>query len=204
MALAFTRADGRKRADEMRQQRESLATTLRETPIGTLLIDQDYFPWVVDTNCRRIEDKLDPLYPVHRFGALVQADLWRSRLTTEALTGQEVDELALCAVQPHTLKYLHVWARPLKNEQGHVVAASLSMVDLTSSRTIRHMPLKQRLDLIAQAIQRAGYDRVRLSRASDDGERLIGLVERGGGIYVHFEGFEISITQINLLNNTIS
>ncbi len=191
-------------AQEIRQQRDSITTTLREVPVGTLLIDRTYFPWVASADWRRIEEKIDPLhYPLHRLADSVVGDPFRKRLLDAALSGEEKDELALCTIPPGKLKYLHVWARPIRNDQGHVIACSLSMVNQTASHVVTHMPLTQRMGLLTKAIRSARYDRVRLYRASDDEKYIIGVAEAGGGLLVPFEGYPITIDKADYLRTTI-
>ncbi len=192
-------------AEKFLHQREQLAATLREVPVGTLLIDKEGSPWAVSRAWRQIEEKTDLLeYPIHSFTESLVNDSSRWALVERAFEGEERDELALCEVRPGRLKYLHTWARPLMNDHGQPIACSLSAVDQTGYDVLRLMSLHQRLGLIAESIQRAGYDRARLYRASEDGLRIIGVVEVGGHLSIEFERFEIVLSEASHLRSTVS
>lgn len=186
-------------AETIMQHRELFAATFQEIPVGTLLIDREKIPWVVSHDWRQIEEKSDSFaYPLHSLADSLLSDEHRRTLVETALNGEEQDHLGLCEVQPGRLKYLHTWARPIKNEQGHVIACSLSVVDETESNSIKHMELRRRMKMITDAIIQAGYDRARGYRVSEDEKYLIGVAETGGGLHIEFEGFQLLLDEQHL------
>ena len=191
--------------EEVQQQRQRLAATLREVPVGTLLIDKALSPWVANQEWREIEEKLDPLeFPVHRLADSLLEDQFRMDLVEAAFRGEETDGLSLCVMGKEKLKYLHTRARPVRNKQSQVVACALTVVDETPYDTVREMPLQRRASLIVEAILRAGYDRARFYRVSGDGTRLMGVVEAGGGVNVEpFEDYPIEFNKAKHLRKTL-
>jgi signal transduction histidine kinase/CheY-like chemotaxis protein len=179
--------------ERLRDKGEQLVATLREVPVGALLVDRHWYGWAANMTWRRIEERLDPIqYPRHRLPESLYADSYRSSLVKVALAGREADGLSLCAAQPSVLKYVYTRALPLVSKNHQILAASVSSVEQTPSAVAR-MRLNDRLLLIAKAIQRAGFDRVRFYQPTKDGNHMIGLVEAGGGLAVNFEGYRVSL-----------
>lgn len=195
----------RKAAEETRHQREQIATTLRSIPIGTLLIDREWFPWVVSPDWRKIEGETDPLEcPDYLLAGSLREDSFRKELIDSAFQGQEKDGLALCKVHSEQLKYLHTWARPVYDDRGAIIACSLSVVDETDSETVRNRSLSGRLQLVAEALRRAGYDRARLYKAVDGKNGVAGVVEVGGGLNIpKFEGYFVDFSDRPHFQNVI-
>jgi hypothetical protein len=177
------------------------------SPVGddTLVVDHASRLWHVGEACGELLERDACAHGGGDVAAFLATELRLAYAIGLAISDEVPTRVTAFAMPDDRPMYLEfsVTSVPRTHGDSRPRACIIAVADITAGYT--HKPFEKRAPIVASAVRRWGYDRMRVYRISPDGHYLVGVAEVGGhNLTREFAGYRILIHDKDHLRSAIA